>query len=307
MKDFINRFKIPTVLGLGIIVFGIVAGVFLVVRQQSYISKASPDLLAQNIAITNISDNSAVISWQTSAPAASFVTYGQSSPDEQTALDDRDTSPPSAGPKIHLFHYITIKNLLPKTTYQYKIISSKTVSAVNKFTTASPLPQTGFSPVIGTVLDDNKSLDEGIAFLSIANAALQSALIKTEGNFLIPISQLRKADLSDNYPSTEETIAKLTIVSASGEANALFKLIDSGNLPPLRLGENLDLTTAPAPTPPPQVNKFDLNNDGKINAADNAVILNNFGKNPKDKRADLNGDNVVDQKDLDLMAKQINQ
>ncbi|TSC87556.1 MAG: Uncharacterized protein G01um10147_534 [Microgenomates group bacterium Gr01-1014_7] len=300
MKNFINKFKIPTLLGLGIIIIGIGAGVFLTLKEQSFISKASPDSTPQNITLSNISDDSINISWQTSAPTVSFISFGQSNPDEQTILDERDTG----SPKPHTMHYVTIKNLLPKTTYQYKIITSKISTETLKFTTAAPLfAQTGFQPIIGSVLDNNTPVDEAIVYLSIADATTESALAKNSGNFLIPISQLRKADLSDSFPLTDAAIAKLTIISGKGQASALFKLEDAKEgLPPISLGADLDLTTSNYDT-----SKYDLNGDGKINAADNAIILQNFGPNLKDKRADLNKDGVVDQEDLDLMAKQINQ
>lgn len=296
-----NKFKIPTLLGLSIIFIGIIAGVILVLREQIFISQASPAVNIQDILISNISDTEIVISWQTSAASPAFVTLGQANPHETTALDDRDTQTPTA----RLLHYVTIKNLLPKTTYQYKIISGKTQSAISQFTTAAPLDhQAGFRPIIGTVLDKDQPLDEGVIFLSIADATTQSALVKS-GNFLIPLSQIRKSDLSDIFPLSQDSLAKLTVVSAKGQANVLFKLNSPSALPPIKLGENIELTSI--------VEIYDLNSDGKVNAADNAIILQNFGllreasKKPKDKRADLNGDGKVDQKDLDLMAKQINQ
>lgn len=299
-----NKFKIPTLLGLSIIMIGIITGVILTLREQVFISQASPNAKAQNITLSNISETEITISWQTSTPATSFITFGQESPNETTVLDDRDTNPApdSAGPKAHSIHYVTIKNLLPKTNYQYKIISGKISSEILKFTTATPpSEQTGFRPIIGSVLDGNKPLDEGIVYLSIAGATTQSALIKSAGNYLIPISQIRKSDLSDSFSLSEDTTIKLTVVSDQGQANALFKLKTAVNsLPSINLGENLDLTTQ-------DLNIYDLNSDRKINAADNAIVLDNFGKNPKDKKTDLNGDGVVDQKDLDLMAKQINQ
>lgn len=299
-----NKFKIPTLLGLSIILIGIITGVILTLREQVFISQASPNAKAQNITLSNISETEITISWQTSTPATSFITFGQESPNETTVLDDRDTNPaPSgAGPKAHSIHYVTIKNLLPKTSYQYKIISGKTQSEILKFTTATPpSEQTGFRPIIGSVLSGGKPLDEGIVYLSIAGATTQSALIKSSGNYLIPISYIRKSDLSDSFSLSENTTVKLTVVSDQGQANALFKLKTTVNsLPPINLGENLDLTTQ-------DLSKYDLNGDGKINAADNAILLDNFGKNPKDKKTDLNEDGVVDQKDLDLMAKQINQ
>ena len=309
MKNFINRFKIPTILGIGIILIGIGVGVFLVLKEQIFLSSAAPSISAQNITVSNIEDSTAVISWQTTSSAPAFVTFGQNDPSDLTVLDDRDTKQPQS----HLMHYVTIKNLLPKTSYQYKIISGKISSEINKFTTAAPLSsQTGFRPVIGTVLDNNNPLNEGIAFLSTSGAIIQSSLIKS-GNFLIPLSKILKTDLSNIYPLTAATEAKLTIISAKGETSVVFSLkMDGVTLPSLKIGEIKDLTI-PEPTPISTPNTFqdlkiyDLNGDGKINAADNAIILQNFGKKGQGVKGDLNRDGIVDQKDLDLMAKQINQ
>ena len=317
MTQFFNKFKIPTLLGLGIIFLGITSGVYLVLQKQTFLSRAVPNLTARNITLTNISEESVVISWQTNSLTASFITFGQSSPSEQTALDDRDNNPSAGGPKPRLIHYVTLKNLLPKTSYQFKIISGKITSGVQKFETTTPLTnQTGFTPIIGSVLDGNTPLESGIVYLSISRASTQSSLIKEGGNFLIPLSQIRKDDLSDAYQPTEETIAKLTINSDKGDASILFRLnANPEPLPPIKLGQNIDLTVAKEglqPTPTAKdLDKYDLNGDGKINAADNAIILQNFGplreasKNPKNKQADLNGDGIVNQKDLDLMAKKL--
>ena len=311
MKNFLNKFRIPTLLGLAFITSGIVAGVFLTLREQSFISKASPDITPQNITISNTSDDSITISWQTDNPVLSFITFGIDNPEEQTVLDERD----GKTPEPHLVHYVTIKNLLPQTTYQYQIVYGKTKSEIAKFTTATPLSkQIDLNPIIGSILADNKPLTEGIAYLSIVNATIQSSLIKDSGNFIIPLSQIRKEDLTDNFPLSEDTTAKLTIVSGNTQTKILFKLKDSKTgLPTINLGEDLDLTVVVSATPKPEEinhgssNKYDLNSDGKVNAADSSIIIQNFGRNPKNTKADLNTDGIVDQKDLELIYKQINQ
>lgn len=292
-------------LGLGIIFLGIASGVFLVLKDQVFLSQAAPKIIAQNVTFSNITDTSAVASWQTDTAVTSFVTYGQNNPSEQTVLDDRDTNP-----KPHLIHYVTLKKLLPKTQYQLKITSGKSTSPIFRFETSQPLTsQNEFTPVIGSVVNGDMSLDEGVIYLSLPGAITQSALIKS-GNFLIPISQIAKADFSGIFSLTDDMPAKLTIRSDKGEANAQFDL--RANLPPLtpiKLGQNIDLTVKEAsPQATPTTNdldNYDLNSDGKINAADNAIILQNFGKKPRDKKVDLNKDGKVDQKDLDLMAQKI--
>lgn len=314
MIDFFNKFKIPTILGLGIIILGLVSGIFLVLREQTFLSKASPDKAAQDITLTNITQDSVVISWRTNTPASSFVTFGQKSPGEQTVLDDRDTS----SPKPHFIHYVTLKNLLPQTTYQFKITSNKVSSEVKTFETAKQQTnKTGFTPIVGSVLASNTPLTEGIAYLSISGAIAQSAIIKTSGNFLIPLSDVRKEDLSDIYPLTEDTTAKITIVSDQGTASLSFK--PRPNLPPLaplRLGQNIDLTNIEETPSEPTIKDlhlYDLNTDNKINSADYALPASCFGKKPTAflqgntscSKADLDQDGLINQTDLDLMTQKL--
>lgn len=308
MINFFEKFKIPTLLGLGVIFVGIGAGLFLILRDQTFISSASPSTTPQNVTFSNIEDSTTVVSWQTTNPVSAFITFGQSGSGEQTLKDDRDLK----APLPHSFHYVTLKNLLPKTEYQLKIQTGRASSDIFKFQTASPANlQNNFGPVVGSVLGIDKPLDEGLAYLSIAGGSLQSSLIKNLGSFLIPLPKIRKSDLSDVLTLNEDMVAKLIIIGKEGQSSILFKLKPDGvTLPAVKLGQNLDLTNpeiSPQPASPSasELKTFDLNGDGKINATDNAIILRNFGKNPKEKKADLNSDGVVDQKDLDLMSKKL--
>lgn len=301
-----NKIRIPTLLGLSLLMLGIIAGVYLTIRDQNFYIKASPGLTAQNLILTNIDDSQATISWQTSVETPAFITFGQDLVNTQVALDDEDATTP----KSRTIHHVTLKNLLPKTTYQYKIITGKYSSEILQVTTASPASeQNGFSPVIGSVLSSNQPVSEGAVYLAISGAVTQSTIVK-QGNFVIPISLFRKADLSNTFPLTEGMIAKITIISGKGESSALFKIAASSKpLPPLILGQNLDFTNLdlkikPASPSAQALNKYDLNDDQLINANDYAIVLKNLGKNAKDAKGNLNGDGIIDQKDLELMLKQ---
>lgn len=307
----INKFKIPTFLGLGIILVGIIAGVFLVVRVQNFTSEAIANFSPKDITLSNIDETSATISWETTEPAYSLVSYSESF-QEKTAVDERDDEKPN----LYTLHYVKLKKLLPQTAYHFRIISQNFQSQILTFKTATPqTAQNNFGPIIGSVLDGGKSLEEGIVYLTIPGAVTQSAPVKNSGNFLIPVSSMRKSDLSDIYPLTDETIAKLTVISGNNQAQASFKLSPQGTtLPTLTLGKDVDLTAPPLEATPQaqesptteELVVFDLNGDGSINAADNAIVLKNFGKSPTNIRTDLNGDGVVNQEDLTLMADKIN-
>lgn len=302
---FINKFKIPTLLGLALIICGIAAGVFLVVKDQPFFTKASVDLTAQNITLSNITDTEATVSWQTTTATKSFITFGQKGPSEQTVLDDRDMSTPSP----RTLHYSTIKNLQPQTNYLFKITSGNVTSETKDFKTgASASFQNGFGPIIGSILKDGKPLEEAVVYLSISDATIQSGLVKNQGNFLIPISLMRTDDLSNTFQPQEESIGKLTVISNSGQSNVAFLIRRSGiQLPPINLGEDVDLTSQ-TKKPEEEISerdKFDLNGDKQVNAVDYSEILLNFGSNPKNSRADVNGDGIVDNSDLQEMSKQL--
>lgn len=319
MIHFFEKFKIPTLFGLGIILAGIIGGVYLIVTEQNFISEASPNLSPKNITVSNIDATSATISWITSEKTYSVVSLSQSTFLKSSHTDERDINIPST----YNSHSVRLKNLLPKTTYHFTINSGRIKSTPLSFQTAVPqTSQNNFGPVIGSIVSLDKPLEEGIAYLSIPQAITQSAVIKNSGNFLIPLNLTYKADLSDIFSLSGETIAKLEVVSKEGQVEVNFKLLAEGtNLPVIKLGQNLDLTVPPLEATPQletqpsaeitpsfeDLETFDLNGDGVINATDNAIVLKNFGKSPQNKKADLNSDGVVDQKDLDLMSEKINQ
>lgn len=306
--NILTRLRIPTLLGLAIILGGLGTGVYLSMQSQYLVARATPETQPKNITVSNIEDTSVVISWQTDTPTLGFVTVGQKSDNGNTVLDDRDQSVPQP----HQIHLVTVRNLTPSTAYQYRIISGKNKSEVAFVTTAaSTLAENGFKPIVGSVLESGKSLNEGLATLTISGAVMQVSLIKDFGNFIIPIAKLRLTSLQGVFQPTKQMAAKLNVVSPAGAATVIFNLTDSGQpLSTIRIGDNLDLTTpaaSPTASANPDLAKYDLNNDGFINASDYAIVLKNLGKNPKEPRADINSDGVVDQKDLTLMSQKISQ
>src|SRR5262245_60806402 len=105
------------------------SGVYLSLQKQTVSSSASGGI--SKVVVSNIEDRSVTISWVSDQALAGNVIYGQNL--ELTARDDRDQTSPV--PR-HL-HYVSLKNLTPQTTYQFRAVAGPNSSSITNFTTAS--------------------------------------------------------------------------------------------------------------------------------------------------------------------------
>lgn len=289
---FLNKFRIPTLLGLFIIVTGLASGVYLVLQNQTLQTKAGADVTAKNITVTNISDSGFAVSWQTDGKSSGFL-YLEGGGKSETFLDDQDLSTPEP----RLLHHVSVSSLAPQTTYFYTIHSSKLKMPPSQVTTGALDLPNSYQPIIGQVLSDSAFLSSGLVFLEIPGVITQSTTIKDYGNFILPVSSMQKADLSGVFIPDNQTVGKITIMDKSSSQTVVtFYLPD--RLPPIQMGTNLNLAQKVA-TSSANLSRFDLNGDGRVNSSDYAMVLKN--------QVDLNEDGVVNQKDLKLMQEQINQ
>ena len=81
----IRQQRIPTILGLLLLIAGIIGGVYLVQKGGIWFLKAEPEAVPQQIKMTNIAENSFTVSWITGKEVLGFVKYGMSSSLEKTS------------------------------------------------------------------------------------------------------------------------------------------------------------------------------------------------------------------------------
>lgn len=300
-----SEIKIPTLLGLGVLILGLVAGIFLVTTSQILKSQAGQSATPKNVTVTNIAAEHVSIYWQTEQPAPGFVQAGPSATLGLTFVDDRDTKAPAP----HKIHFVTLTNLTPDTTYHYKINSGSETypkSETLTFKTAPSVTQGNLQPVIGSVISPElQPVSEAIVTLEIPGAQTLSAVTKVAGNFVLPLSEIYNRQLTEGFQIEKANInAQLTVTDFINQSKITLELPMAGTLPPVTLGKDLDLSQKPA-SPAAEMLRYDLNDDGVVNTLDRSIILQNRGKNPKNTKTDLNGDNVVDQTDLTLLEKYI--
>lgn len=291
--------KIPTLVGMGILLLGLTGGVFLVTQNQTLKSKAAVSSQPKNINTVNLNNTSASIYWQTDEATTGFIQAGIGTQTKKVYRDDRDLS----SPQPHKLHFVTLTNLEPETTYSYQIYSASIVyplEALN-FKTTSTITNGNWPPLVGTIIDANNQLiDEAIITLNLPEAQKLATITKTGGNFILPLSEIKTADLTKSLANQVYT-AKLDILGTVKNAQATVSIPSQLTaLPLIILGSNVDLTQKAGT----EINKYDLNSDGVVNFSDLSIILQNFGpidkaKNPK---VDLNNDKIVDQKDVNLLT-----
>src|SRR3989304_5866495 len=84
-----RKSKIPTIIGIFILVFGLAAGVLLVRNQNFFRLGASAEFAPKDVRISNITDSSATVSWITDRETSGFVKWGEGQDSlDKTELDE---------------------------------------------------------------------------------------------------------------------------------------------------------------------------------------------------------------------------
>lgn len=237
--------KIPTLLGLIFIIFGIGLTSFLVNKGVIFTGQAGPSQVPDSIKITNVSDTSFTVSYTTEDNVFGSVNYGPNPAFGQTAFDDRDSISKSVTP--HKLHSISVNNLEPQTTYYFSITSAenkylnngepfsvKTAPSIE----SSPSAQ---RPMSGKVLLPNGSPPkEAIIYLSADGGQTISSFIRSDGTYLLPLNSMRNSAMDAYFEFNENTTLKMTVTGDSLTSNILLSVNQINPVPTITLSNNYD-------------------------------------------------------------------
>ena len=232
--------KIPTILGLLILVVSLVAGIIFFGDGTGLFSpRATPETTPKNIIISNVTDKSFTVSFYTDEETIGFIKYGSSANDtKQQASDDRDQL--SGVVKPYRLHQVTVRGLEANTNYFYLLgTGSKEtfddngnpyqVKTASNPGTASPNNQT----IYGTVSQANGQPGEGaIVFVTLEGANILSTLVKSSGSWAVSLANAFNLSLS-NYPDISEN-SVLSIKVQGVEPDSLTeRILNVGNAQPV--------------------------------------------------------------------------
>lgn len=263
----IREKKIPTILAILFLLVSLFAGVLLIQKGQVFFLRASPEITPSQMKMTNVSSSSFTVSWITEKETSGFIRFGETPSLGQTFADDRDQISGSTG--SFQTHYVSLKNLKPKTTYFFKLGSGGKIfdnsGKPYEIATAGTISGT-FPPsdlVSGTILgSDNTPVDGAIVYLKMANVTPQSALVRSSGSFIIPLNTALSENLLGFASYDKEAQVEEIFVQGGsrGTATAITTTKNDNPLPEITLGKSYDFRQAAQPeeeesvfpTPSPQ-------------------------------------------------------
>ena len=252
MKKTIWDKRIPTLLGMLLIVVGIGLTSFLVDKGVIFIGRASPATNPQNVRITNITDNSFTVSYNTDAQVIGSLTYGKDPNLGQTALDDRDQQTGSLA--NHKIHSITVRSLSPVTKYFFSITSGQDKFSNNgtpfEVVTGANVtsPPSEQKPVVGKVVMPNgKAPDEAIIYITTDNSQVISSLVKSGGTYLIPLNSVRSQDLASYLDFSTVNTLKMLVFGDGLSSNVSLSISQINPVPTITLSQNYDFATGTEP------------------------------------------------------------
>lgn len=197
--------KIPTILGLIILIGALVAGLLFFGEGTGVFSpRATPQTTPKTIKLTNVKENSFTVTFYTDEATAGFIKYGK----EQDKLnsqssDDRDQLSGTVGE--YQLHHVTIRGLEPNTEYFYVLGTGSRAEFDNEglpFSVKTAGEPASSAPnaltIYGSVANQSGTPAEGsIVYVSATDMGEMSSLIKSSGSWAIPLSQARTQDGSD--------------------------------------------------------------------------------------------------------------
>ena len=179
----IKRNKIPTILGIVLLVAATFAGVFFVNYKQIFKIGATGETEPNNIRVSNITDSSLTVSWTTDKESAGFVVWNKGIT--------------TAGEKAFT-HTATLTDLNPNETYEYKINSNGIIFDNNGIPwqiKTSPTQQSETNPTVisGSVLTATGiSVKNALVYMA-TGGSLFSTLTSDSGNYVIRLPNVDPA------------------------------------------------------------------------------------------------------------------
>ncbi len=233
--------RIPTILGLFLLIASTVAGVYLTSSKQIFNSKASIDCRPDSVQVSNISEKSASIYFSTSQECSAQIKINGRNLDDYR-LSSLNYSPSSDKLKTHFYQ---VDGLKDSTLYKFEIISGGQSYTQSTYQINTALSPSGTVPVSnlawGKVYTQSAQPAFGsIVFINIPGAAPLSAVVTSSGNWNISFATSFNSTLESWYTPPQNVDEEIIVISDTINTPTVLTGNTSRNnpVPDITLGQN---------------------------------------------------------------------
>lgn len=237
MKTFSNH-KIPSILGVIVLLLGVATGVMLIGRNQTFRLGASGETSPKGVRISNVTDKSFTISWTTQKNLLGYIKWGQTPSLGQTATP--------IDPSLKSVHSVTIEGLAPVSNYYFVINSSgddfDNSGVPWSVTTGPTLPAPkGTVLASGTVRDAKGApASNALVYINGGKIAQLSTTTSPNGSWTIPLSAARAKTLSSYASLIGDDSLEIFVQSKSETSVAQILFSGISPVPDIVLGQSYD-------------------------------------------------------------------
>jgi len=223
--------RIPTILGLIILLISIVAGIYLTKSPVNLGSRASGECQPLDPQISNITNKSFAVSFLTTADCTVNLNLNN------LLISDSQNEASKA-------HYFQIDNLKENTQYVFEIISGgKTYKSSNYSLKTGKSPKSNFPTsnlAWGKVFTpDNKPAQNAIVFLSIDNSQPLSTRVNDRGYWNISLANSFNLSLDDWFVPPSDSYEQIIVFYQDGSTTVLNWNTSRNNpVPDIIIGQN---------------------------------------------------------------------
>jgi len=251
--------KIPTIIGLFLVLGAVLLFSVAFDRITPLFSRASPTLTPKHVQFSNISDTSFTVTWTTDVPTTGAIIVDGNG--IGTLYDERDETVTSQTTKpvlgSYAIHSAIVRNTHPQTTYHIRILSGGNLfqDGINPYTvtTGTAIPGTGINlePAYGTVtLPSGQPAAGAIVYLTPEGGQTLSAFVTATGSWVIPLHLARTASLDSYIPVSDRINESIIIRSTLGDATAVTDTLNDNPVPAMTIGKEYDFRKLQAATTP---------------------------------------------------------
>jgi len=235
--------RIPTAIGILILIGGLVAGVILVNSRQGLLTKAGPTEAPKNVKISNKGSNTFTVSWTTDTPVTGYIKYSENPAKIKTPAGDiRDQI--SGSSQGYTNHYVSVTGLSPDKTNYFMIgsgsqlydDSGKSFEIRTGQQVIAPPEDVINGKVIGV---DGNPINYAVVYVETEGGETLSTVTKTDGTWRLNLALSRdnKGAVLTYDPATS-LVSIFVQAGISGTATAITNTGRTKPVPDIVLGKN---------------------------------------------------------------------